>query len=209
VGEDQVGIEMRTNYVLIDFESVQPERLQLLDKEHFKIKIFIGANQSKLSTSTVRAVQPMGDRAEYVQITGVGPNALDFHIAFYLGRIAATEPDAFFHIISKDKGFDPLVQHLKDRKLFVARIEDVSAIPLVKSECAKTPAERGEVVLVKLRQLKASRPRTRATLNSTIAALFQKQLSDAEIQQIVQALVSARHLSVEGTKVAYALQADA
>jgi len=200
---------MRTNYVLIDFESVQPERLHLLDKEHFKIKIFIGANQAKLSTATVRAVQPKGDRAEYIQITGVGPNALDFHIAFYLGRISASESDAFFHIVSKDKGFDPLVQHLKDKKLFVARIEDVSAIPLVKSECAKTPAERAEVVLVKLRQLKASRPRTRATLNSTIAALFQKQLSDAEIQQVVQALVSARHLSVEGNKVSYALQADA
>ena len=199
---------MRTNYVLIDFESVQPERLQLLDKEHFKIKIFVGANQARLAYETVAAVQQMGDRAEYIRITGVGPNALDFHIAFYLGQIAATEPDAFFHIVSKDKGFDPLVQHLKDRKLFVARAEDVGVIPLVKAESAKTPGERSEVVLAKLRQLKASRPRTVATLSSTIAALFQKQISDAEIRQVVQALVSARHLSVAGTKVSYALQAD-
>jgi hypothetical protein len=27
----------------------------------------------------------MGDRAEYVKIAGKGPNALDFHIAFYSG----------------------------------------------------------------------------------------------------------------------------
>ena len=199
---------MRTNYVLIDFESVQPERLQLLDKEHFKIKIFVGANQSKLLFDTVAAVQKMGDRAEYVRISGIGPNALDFHIAFYLGELIASEPDAFFHIVSKDKGFDPLVKHLKERKVLAARTEDVEAIPLIKSESARTPAERAEIVLAKLRQLKAARPRSVATLRSTIASLFQKQLGDEDIRQIVQALVSARHLTIAETKVSYALQAE-
>ena len=199
---------MRTNYVLIDFESVQPERLQLLDKEHFKIKIFVGANQGKLLFDTVAAVQRMGDRAEYVRISGTGPNALDFHIAFYLGELMAAEPDAFFHIVSKDKGFDPLVKHLKERKVLAARTEDVEAIPLIKSESARTPAERAEIVLAKLRQLKAARPRSVATLGSTIASVFQKQIGDEDIRQIVQALVSARHLTIAGTKVSYALQAE-
>jgi len=51
----------------------------------------------------------MGERAEYVRISGNGSNALDFHIAFYIGQLAAHEPDAYFHIISKVTGFDPLI----------------------------------------------------------------------------------------------------
>jgi len=39
---------MRTNYVLIDFESVQTTSLELLTKEHFKVIVFVGANQGKL-----------------------------------------------------------------------------------------------------------------------------------------------------------------
>jgi hypothetical protein len=103
---------LRTNIVLIDFESVQPASLSVLAADHFKLKVFVGATQNKLPFDLVTAMQRMGERAEYVKIAGVGPNALDFHIAYYIGRISSSEPDAFFHIISKDTGFDPLIQHL-------------------------------------------------------------------------------------------------
>lgn len=33
----------RTNYVLIDFENVQPEAMSMLDHEHFKVLVFVGA----------------------------------------------------------------------------------------------------------------------------------------------------------------------
>src|SRR5690606_40973713 len=60
----------------------------------------------------------------YVRISGSGRNALDFHIAFHIGLIAAAERDVFFHVISKDSGFDPLITHLKGRKVFAARSAD-------------------------------------------------------------------------------------
>ena len=112
---------MRPNIVLIDFESVQPASLAALAADHFRVKVFVGATQSKLPFDLVTATQQMGNRAEYIKIAGVGPNALDFHIAYYIGRLAAHEPEAFFHIISKDTGFDPLIQHLKDNKIFCGR----------------------------------------------------------------------------------------
>ena len=200
---------MRTNYVLIDFESVQPERLAVLTKDHFKVLVFVGANQSKLSFETVSVIQQLGDRAKYIKISGNGPNALDFHIAYYIGQLAAVDPAGFFHIISKDKGFDPLIQHLKDNKVFAARTEGVEDIPLVRNESAKSPVERMAVVLAKLQQLKSSRPRTLTTLSSTIESLFQKQLTEEDIRRVVQALVSAGHVAVEGSKVSYALRQDA
>lgn len=199
---------MRTNYVLIDFENVQPERLAVLAKDHFKILVFVGANQSKLAFETVSVIQQLGDKAQYIKIAGSGPNALDFHIAFYIGQLAASDPTGFFHIISKDKGFDPLIQHLKDKKIFAARTEQVVDIPLIRSYSAKTPLERTAVVLKKLQQMKTSRPRVLATLNSTIAALFQKQLTDEDVQNIIQALLSAGYISVNGNKVSYPLCLD-
>lgn len=130
---------MRTNYVMIDFESVQPSGLELLRHDHFKVFVFVGANQGKISFETAAALQEMGDRAEYVKVSGSGKNALDFHIAFYIGQLVEKDPKAFFHIISKDSGFDPLIAHLKDKGLLVARAQRINDIPLVKAGNAKSP----------------------------------------------------------------------
>src|SRR6476660_6471453 len=102
---------MRHNIVLIDFENVQADSLHLLASEHFRVLLFVGANQSKLPFETVAAMQKLGVRAEYVKITGNGSNALDFHIAYYIGVLSTSEPSPYFHIVSKDTGFDPLIQH--------------------------------------------------------------------------------------------------
>ena len=53
-------------------------------------------------------------------------NALDFHIAFHVGQIAGTDPQGFFHIISKDKGYDPLLAHLKEAGIQGARSESIA-----------------------------------------------------------------------------------
>ena len=83
---------MRTNYVLIDYENVQPNSLAGLDAEHFRVLVFVGANQNKLTFEIAAAIQKLGPRAEYVRIAGNGANALDFHIAFHIGQLAAQDP---------------------------------------------------------------------------------------------------------------------
>ena len=85
---------MRTNYVLIDYENVQPSALSVLEKEHFKVIVFVGASQVKVSFDVAAQLQRLGPSATYVKISGNGPNALDFHIAFYIGQLASVEPDA-------------------------------------------------------------------------------------------------------------------
>lgn len=102
-------------FVLIDYENVTLENIELLDKENFNIIVFVGEFQTRIRTDTVMALQRMGNRATYIKITGNGSNALDFHIAYYIGEISVNNPKASFHIISKDKGFDPLIKHLKER----------------------------------------------------------------------------------------------
>ena len=104
---------MNANHVLIDFENVQPGNLGLLSEHQFKIHIFLGSNQSKIPVELAIAMQKLGGDAEYIRISGNGKNALDYHIAYYIGELATIEPKANFHIISKDTGFDPLITHLK------------------------------------------------------------------------------------------------
>lgn len=199
---------LRTNYVLIDFESVQPKQLAALDQDHFKVMLFVGAHQAKLPYEIAAATQRLGAKVEYIKISGHGPNALDFHIAFYIGEIASTNPTAYFHIISKDKGFDPLIKHLKARKIFAARSKDISEIPLLKASSAKSLEERLGIVIAKLRQLKASKPRAIKTLKSTIVSLFPKQLSDGQVNEVLDALKSRGLVAITDERVTYTLPID-
>ena len=199
---------MRTNYVLIDYENVQPNSFAGLEMEHFRLLVFVGSSQNKLAFETAAAVQKLGARAEYVKIAGNGSNALDFHIAFHLGLLAAQDPTAFFHIISKDTGFDPLIQHLKERKVFVSRFKDVTDIPLLKAANSKTTPEKIDVVIANLRQRGASKPRTLKTLTSTINSLFQKQLNEEDLAALLKGLQSKGLITVDENKVTYALPSE-
>ena len=81
---------MKKHYILIDYENVQTKSLTVLQgtpNQAFRIMVFVGANQTKIPVELVSSMQSFGDKAEYVQITGSGKNALDFHIAYYLGAL--------------------------------------------------------------------------------------------------------------------------
>jgi len=115
--------------VLIDLENVQPKNLELLVKHPFKVLVFVGANQAKISFDLASAMQGLGPDSQYIKISGNGPNALDFHIAYYIGELAQQFPESNFHIISRDTGFDPLIRHLRSRKIRVQREKDLAEIP--------------------------------------------------------------------------------
>lgn len=200
-----VECALKTNYVLIDYENVQPEAMAVLNQDHFKVLVFVGANQAKVTYEVAEALQQMGSRAEYIKITGNGSNALDFHIAFYIGVLAGIEPGAYFHIVSADKGFDPLIQHLKSKKILACRSKDVTEIPIVKAACSKSPAERLEIVVADLQRRGASKPRKLKTLGSTINSIFQKSLSDQEIEALLTALQKEGYVTVTENGVSYSL----
>lgn len=200
---------MRNNIVLIDFENLQPESLALMSQEHFRVVVFIGAEQKKIPTDFAVSLQKLGARGEYVQISGKGPNALDLHIACCIGAMSVADPSACFHIVSKDTGFDPLIQHLRTKETFVTRVQDIGEIPLVKLARAKSPEERVQVVIDKLARWKA-KPATVERLANSITSLFQKQLRDDEVDAVVAGLKKRGVISVDGNnKVTYASASDA
>ena len=194
---------MRTNYVLIDYENVQPTSLSLLNGHPFKVMVFVGANQTKVPLDLAKTLQPMGGNADYVLISGNGRNALDFHITFYLGELSTKDPTGFFHLISKDTGFDPLVAHLKSRGIFAQRSADLREIPILGFIAPKSLEERVKAVIENLASRGSSRPRSAKTLMSTIHALFLKKLAQGEVDQIVAALEERGVIVIKAAKVTY------
>lgn len=55
-------------------------------------------------------------------------NALDFHIAFQLGRTFETAPETECIVLSQDKGYDPLLVHLNKKGLACRRILRLEAL---------------------------------------------------------------------------------
>mgnify|MGYP002390806199 CR=1 FL=1 len=180
---------MKTTYILIDYENVQPSLAAVLAQEHIKLILFVGANQPKINFDVAEAIQRLGDRAQYVKVCGSGADALDFHIAYYIGHLSAQEPGASFQIISRDTGFDPLIAHLKEKKVQVQRLQEVTKVASVKVadaaavkvvKAAKAPEEVAvkvtEAATVKaVKTAKAAKAAKPATLKEQ-AALIVKNL---------------------------------
>jgi hypothetical protein len=207
---------MKTNYVLIDFESVQVKSLALLAGEHFRVHLFLGPNHTKVPSDLVMAMQDLGERAKYVKLETPGPNALDFHIAYYLGELISADATGFFHIISRDTGFDALIRHLKEKKkVFSARSESIEAMPCFQvSEATASPgsgplAGNGVAKLVKLVvddliKRKAAKPRKETTLRSTVLARIGKASAN-DLEVVMAALIKEGYVSLQGDKVSYHL----
>ena len=131
---------MSLEIFLIDFENVQPTGVGRLVPGACRIMLFLGQNQNKVPVELTRALQPFGADVEYLSISGSGPNAVDFHIAFYIGHLAQRHPGAKFTIVSGDTGFDPLVRHLSSTlRIGCRRIKALPALAANKGVPAASP----------------------------------------------------------------------
>lgn len=196
---------MPTNYVLIDFENVQPKNLEILKNHPFKIFVFVGQNQTKIPFDLASAMQEFGEEAKYIKISGDGKNSLDFHIAYYIGRLSLEDPSGYFHIISKDTGFDPLIRHLRAEKIRIHREKDLAEIPLLRISSAADEDETIEAIVKNLAGRGQSRPRKVKTLANTINTLFAKKLGEEELNALIAKLIEKKFITVDQGKVTYQL----
>lgn len=196
---------MPTNYVLIDFENVQPKNLEILKRHPFKIFVFVGANQTKLSYDLASAMQDFGENGRYIKISGNGKNSLDFHIAYYIGQLSLKDPEGCFHIISKDTGFDPLIEHLRAKKIRIYREKDLAEIPLLRISNATSSDEKIAAIVKNLAGRGQSRPRKTKTLANAINSLFTEKLDEKALEALIAKLKERKYISVNQGKVTYKL----
>jgi hypothetical protein len=201
IHEDHLPI----NYIFIDFENLQPKNLELLKNHPSQIYVFMGENQTKVPIDLAAAMQAFGEDARYIKISGNGKNSLDFHIAYYIGKLSLEDTNGSFHIISKDTGFDPLIKHLRDNKIHVYREKDLTEIPLLQISNTATEIDKIDAIIKNLVSMGQSRPRKVKTLSNTINSLFTKKLDDKELELLINKLKERQHITLDQGKVTYKL----
>lgn len=207
--------------LLVDFENVPKVDLSAIPAG-VVVPFFFGAAQKSVPTDFLKAALKLGERFLPIDIAGAGRNALDFHIAFYLGEYLATQPSAQCVILSRDKGFDPLVKHLQGRGFAVRRaatLEDAfppaaraaaaPAAPLRARMPASAGARREPVASIDsaLHWLagmdKGKRPKKRPALAAHLHSHFAGKLSAADVTRLIERMISERHLSETAGKLHY------
>ena len=218
---------MPTNYVLVDFENVQPDSLAVLATGQFRVKVFVGASQAKgrISFELVHSMQALGANAEYVKIARTGKNAVDMHIAYYVGRLLEKEPSAVVHIVSKDTDFDPLIEYLHAKGSACKRVKSIAEIPKHVAARAAMPAPKGVkhtphvpsprrphaeklAPIIKHLHSLSGKPGTSKKLSQTIANYFKQhggELPDKIVALLIDELVRLKYVSQANGKVSYHL----
>jgi hypothetical protein len=173
-----------TDHVLfVDLENVQTMDLSRIST-NVRVMVFYGITQKKLPEELVVQAQPFGSRLKWIKISGQGPNALDFHIAYYLGLELAQRPQACCVILSRDTGFDPLVRHVKAQGFECTRVGSLKDAPLI----MEAPAEAAEYSrLMTLLRKERARPIKRKGLVGKVRSWFPR-LSEEERTALVNRL---------------------
>jgi hypothetical protein len=209
-------LPMTIHYILIDFENVQPSaaELGLIRGPDCHVRLFLGPHQTKLDVDLVKALQPLGAQVEYVQCDRKGKNALDFRIAFVLGRIvqerevaaSPTRREVRFIVVSNDAGFDELLDHLRTMGYDAARSANIessitgAAKPTANDDLAKAIAN--------LREHPRNRPKTAAGLLRHLKTLLGKDATDARVQSLRDRLCRLGLARVVDGKVEYSPPED-
>ena len=178
------------NIILIDYENLQVKNLD--DVYHLDVDVYVfrGPTQNKLPAELIESAQKFGSRITWIKTSRQGHNALDFHIAYYVGRMAEIDPKVFFHIVSKD---DALIDFMKERTLFIDRVESIEEIPLVKKMKA---IECNPVAFIKDRILNVSSPSRLKTLRTAIAKWLEKD-DEKFVDGIIESLKKEKFLEID------------
>lgn len=118
---------MTKKLVLVDYENIQKIDLSILD-ESYRAIVFVGAKQNPPKAARKTTTAHRFTRVDFQKIEDIGKNALDFHIAFQLGRTIEVAPATECFVLSRDKGFDPLLSHLNKNGLKCQRINSLDEL---------------------------------------------------------------------------------
>jgi hypothetical protein len=196
----------RINYIFVDFENTQAVDVSLLAGKAAILLLVVGDKQKNLPVTLVKQLLAHADQVGVVEAGCTGKNALDFVLAFHVGQWAKQDPTGYFHIVSRDKGFDALITHLRQLKVSAARHDEFTQIPLFINHQQTTTGDKIAFLTERLSIPGASRPAKRAKLISYVTATFSRQLAENEVLGLVHDMEQRKLITIsEDNKVTYSL----
>ena len=189
----------RINYIFIDYENVCPDDLSRIEGKCAQVHLVLGARQERPSRRLHRQIEEHAEKVQMIKTPLVGKNALDFVLACEVGTQVMKDPEGYYHVISKDTGFDALIKHLQSNDILAARRQSLADVPAL-----MTTEERFNLLLRRLRSSDRPRPARRKTLESTIRATFDQSLDSDVIERAIALMVHKGILNVsDAGRVSY------
>lgn len=203
-----------THWLLVDYENIQPV-FRVGSLSDTRLIVFHGAQQRDAPAKLKSQLSSIN--AEFVRCTKTGKNALDFHLTYYLGRLVAQHPNDDFHVLSKDKGYDPLIEHLKTAGADVRRLEHAPSFTSKTPHSQRKPSAPNGVATAKQTagqlppvatvrealQSVRNGPRNTARLRNWVNSRFNKDLSDAAFAALLNNLTRHNVIVLQGDSVRY------
>lgn len=193
------------NHVFVDFENVHQVDLSVIGAKSVNFTLLLGAKQTKLDAGLVEKLMEHAASVQLVRLASSGKNALDFTLAYYVGRAVSANPAAYIHIVSKDTGFDPLIEHLRSRHIYAHRHDSFETLTFGGTAKATSVVLKAEPtgfaqplkrVMEHLRKNVANRPKRKTTLLSHIKSQLGKDATDADAANLLEKLRKAGHIII-------------
>lgn len=173
-------------YYFIDYENVNGAGISdtSIMQQGDRVEIFYSDTCKNVSLEIIEQLSQKGIGIGAYGVAIGAKNALDFQLSTYLGYSVAMDRNARFVIVSKDTGFDKVVDFWKSREVSISRVDTTTVRQ--KSEPAKETA-------VTTAKTKAKPKKADGIVQTTKAELIQyldKNEYDEELLQIVNSYKS-------------------
>lgn len=125
---------------LIDYENTGVKGLHGIEKlqEDDLIVVFYGPKTGAVPFDDHVRISSAVSHVEYIKTSKTGKNYLDFQLTTYLGYLVAHTGIKEYFVISKDGGYDSVVDFWKARGMSIVRRETISVEKPVKQTTRKT-----------------------------------------------------------------------
>jgi hypothetical protein len=186
------------NYVFVDYENLHQVDPAVFGARSLNVTLLLGAGQTKLDAALVEKLMEHAATVQLVRLTSFGKNALDFALAYYMGRAVVTDPIGHFHIVSKDTGYDPLIEHLRSRHIHAHRHDDFTTLPYSgpPKPPSVPPQDLFTRVLEHLRKNAINRPKRKKTLVSHFLAFSGNSTTEADVMNLIESLRQKGRLTI-------------
>ncbi|MGC6342245.1 PIN domain-containing protein [Bisgaard Taxon 45] len=179
-------------YAFIDYENIHSLDNTNLN-EYEKIYLFLGAQQQSINLS-----EKFNDllNISLVTIKKVAKNNLDFHIAYFLGKVdQQVDKQINFDVISKDKGYQGICDYIQNQKESrKCKLIDISLdkteknLPTVTEDKSEKPEQEIEKYT---NEYQAFMLRTAIrNLPTTVEKLFKHICSQTSVQKLPQTTIN-------------------
>ncbi|HGO5822965.1 TPA: PIN domain-containing protein [Mannheimia haemolytica] len=196
-------------YAFIDYENLNSlDGLAL--QEYDRLFLFVGASNNQ---TEIRLTEKFSDEINItlIKIKSIAKNNVDFHIAYYLGKLdEQADKNVEFYILSNDQGYDGICDFIQHKKQ--GRVCQRKGVQLEKQPIAQTNNTE-EVVFQKYVQymeqtatkhlpvkLKALKNNIRS---HTGLVKINKKEAEKFVDKIVDKLLSDKWIKLVDNKVSY------